>query len=74
LGDDWTLHAAVDGVVKFSKKRITNFNGRTYLTTFAHVVPNTPKAEIIAPAKVLKTKSVKATTETKAKKAVSKKA
>lgn len=39
LGRDRTLHASIDGVVKFSKKRITNFNGRTYLTTFAHVVP-----------------------------------
>ncbi len=40
LGKDWTIHAAVDGEVKFTKKRIINFNGRTYLTTFAHVVPN----------------------------------
>ena len=40
LGKDWTLHAAIDGVVKFSKKKITKFNGRVYLTTFAHVVPN----------------------------------
>jgi len=39
LGRDWTLHAAVDGEVKFTKKRVLNFNGRTYLVTFAHVIP-----------------------------------
>lgn len=40
LAKDWTIHASIDGVVKFSKKRVEKFNGRTYLTTFTHVVPN----------------------------------
>ncbi len=37
IGKDWTLHANVDGVVRFSKKRVAKFNGRTYFITFVHV-------------------------------------
>ncbi len=38
-GKDFTLHALVDGDVRFYKKRITNFNGRKYEKTFVEVVP-----------------------------------
>jgi len=30
LGKDFTIHAKVDGVVKFSRKRIIRFDGRKY--------------------------------------------
>ncbi len=39
-GNDFTLHALVNGEVKFYKKRITNFNGRKYEKTFVEVVPS----------------------------------
>jgi len=39
LGKDWTIHANVDGVVAFSKKNLTKFNGRKERCTFVHVEP-----------------------------------
>ena len=33
LGRDFTIHAAVDGIVVFGKKKITRFDGRKYLRT-----------------------------------------
>jgi ribosomal protein L27 len=38
-GKDFTIHALVDGVVAFSKKKRTRFDGRKYLETYVHVVP-----------------------------------
>ncbi|HMY80824.1 MAG TPA: 50S ribosomal protein L27 [Candidatus Absconditabacterales bacterium] len=59
MGRDWTIHATIDGVVKFTKKRVTNFNGRTYLVTFAHVesTTSTPKITPINKAKEIKASS-----------------
>ena len=39
LGKDFTIHAKVDGVVKFSRKRIIRFDGRKYERTVVNVVP-----------------------------------
>ena len=39
LGNDWTIHADVDGKVTFSQKRMTKFNGRKERCTFIHVEP-----------------------------------
>lgn len=39
LGKDWTIHANVDGVVSFSKKNLTKFNGRKERCTFVHIEP-----------------------------------
>jgi len=39
LGNDFTIHAAVDGVVTFSKKKVLRFDGRKYLRTHVHVEP-----------------------------------
>lgn len=70
-GRDFTIHAAIDGIVTFSKSNVTKYNGRVYLKTVVHVVPagQTPvvKAE--------KTKAVKADVAvTEEKKTVVKKA
>lgn len=35
---DFTVHAAVDGVVAFKKKNFKKFNGRTYLKTVVEVL------------------------------------
>ena len=37
-GNDDTLYAVVDGVVKFTKKRMPNFHGALKLRTFVNVV------------------------------------
>lgn len=38
-GRDFTIHATLDGVVSFRKKRIMKYDGRTYLKTFVDVIP-----------------------------------
>jgi len=35
---DFTIHAKVDGVVKFTRKNVTRFDGRKYERTFVNVV------------------------------------
>ena len=37
-GADFTIHAAIDGIVTFKKKNITKYNGRVYLKTVVEVV------------------------------------
>lgn len=44
MGRDFTLHAKIDGMISFSKKRIKKFDGRTFLKTFVHVIPHTTVA------------------------------
>ena len=39
MGRDFTIHAAIDGIVKYTKKRITRFDGRKYERTVVNVVP-----------------------------------
>ena len=39
VGSDWTIHASVDGVVKFSKMKRTSFTGSKKWATVIHVVP-----------------------------------
>lgn len=34
---DFTIHAAIDGVVVFSKKKVERFDGRKYLKTHVSV-------------------------------------
>ena len=43
IGGDDTLYSLVSGLVKFSKRKITKFNGRLEKTPFVHVVPHTAK-------------------------------
>lgn len=38
LGNDFTIHAKIDGIVKFTKKKVKKFNGRKYIKTFVSVV------------------------------------
>lgn len=41
VGTDWTLHADIDGKVRFSQKRMLKFNGRREKSTFVHIDPVT---------------------------------
>lgn len=38
MGKDFTIHAKIDGIVKFSKKRIERFDGRKYEKTVVNVI------------------------------------
>lgn len=37
-GRDFTIHASVDGVVSFGKKKYTRFDGKIYLRTYVEVL------------------------------------
>jgi large subunit ribosomal protein L27 len=39
LGKDWTIHANVNGRVRFTEKRVVKFSGRREQCTFVHVDP-----------------------------------
>ncbi|MBU0458001.1 50S ribosomal protein L27 [Patescibacteria group bacterium] len=39
VGNDWTIHSDIQGVVAFSKKNVLKFNGRKERCTFVHVEP-----------------------------------
>ena len=39
-GNDFSVHAALDGTVEFSKKNTMRFDGRRYLRTFVSVKPH----------------------------------
>jgi len=41
MGKDHTLHAMIDGVVKFAKKRKTNFDNKVVVKKIVHVTPHT---------------------------------
>jgi large subunit ribosomal protein L27 len=55
-GRDFTIHAAIDGIVTFSKSNVTKYNGRVYLKTVVHVLPADQKPVV----KAEKVKAVKA--------------
>jgi len=38
MGKDSTIHAQIDGVVKFTRKKVRRFDGRKYEKTFVNVV------------------------------------
>lgn len=69
-GADFTIHAAIDGVVAFRKKNITKYNGRVYLKTVVDVLPAgqekvAKKAEKVVAAKKVEKKEVVETAEKK---------
>jgi len=39
MASDFTIHAKIDGVVKFSRKKLLRFDGRKYERTIVNVVP-----------------------------------
>jgi len=45
-GSDFTIHAAIDGVVMFRKKNIKRFDGSTYLKTVVDVMPMTDASDV----------------------------
>jgi len=79
-GRDFTIHASVDGIVSFKKKKTKRYDGRTYLKTYVEVVSATEEKPAPTAKKAAKkvVKAVKATkTEAKTlekKAAVAKKA
>lgn len=40
-GSDFSIHAAVDGIVSFKKKKVMRFDWRKYLKTVVEVIPQT---------------------------------
>lgn len=40
IGKDWTMHAAQDGVVVFSQRKLTRFSGSRGFATVINVVPS----------------------------------
>ncbi len=62
-GRDFSIHALVDGIVAFKKKKIVRFDGRKYLKTVVYVTTDTATTEVEAPVKEAKaTKTLKAKT------------
>lgn len=57
-GTDFTIHAAIDGVVSFGKRNVKRYDGRKYLRTVVEVLPAGTSTKITAPAQ--KTTPVKA--------------
>ncbi len=51
LWNDYSIHAGIDGVVRFSKSNKERFDGRIYLKTVVNVDPVEVKVEKKAPAK-----------------------
>jgi large subunit ribosomal protein L27 len=47
-GRDFTIHAAKDGVVQYSKKNVVRFDWRRYLKTFVHIV-DAQDASVLSP-------------------------
>ncbi len=39
VSNDFSIHAAVDWIVTFTKKRKLKYNGRKYLKTYVNVTP-----------------------------------
>lgn len=46
VGKDWTIHAATDGVVSFSRKKFSSFSGSKSWATVVHIDAVTPKAAV----------------------------
>jgi large subunit ribosomal protein L27 len=46
VGKDWTIHAAKDGVVSFSRKKVASFSGSRSWATVVHIDTVTPKAAV----------------------------
>lgn len=75
IAKDFSIHASIDGVVKFSKKNKLRFDGRKYLKTVVNVVVAEEKKSEAKPTKVIKPEIKKAAAKTPvAKKTPAKKA
>ena len=40
VGNDFTIHAKIGGVVLFRRKKVTRYDGRKYLKTFVDIIPH----------------------------------
>lgn len=77
-GNDFTIHAMIDGIVSFRKKNISKYNGRVYLKTVVEVLPigETPTPKTTSKQKVVSkptTSTSSATPAEKTKKPVAEK-
>ncbi len=73
LGRDATIHATIDGIVTFSKKNVSRFDGRKYLKTVVNIVPHGEEKKAVV-ATVTKELAPKTEKKTAAKAAPAKKA
>ena len=39
ISNDFSIHASIDWIVKFSKKNKQKYNGRKYLKTYVNIIP-----------------------------------
>jgi large subunit ribosomal protein L27 len=39
VGKDWTVHASIDGVVRYSERKVTHFSGARTRETVVSVLP-----------------------------------
>ncbi len=63
---DFSIHAAIDGIVTFFKKKKSRFDGRKYLKTYVTIEPATEKAENDKKPKAKKAAAKKAAPKAKA--------
>lgn len=63
MSKDFSIHASIDGVVKFFKKKKVKFNGRKYLKTYVMVVDETQAAAPVEKKTVAKKAAKKTTTK-----------
>ncbi len=62
-GKDYTIHAAVDGVVTFRKKKYVRFDWRKYLRTVVEITPAQEQVSVQAPVKKQKPVTSATTTD-----------
>lgn len=71
LGSDFSVHASIDGIVSFSKKKKLRFDGRKYLKTYVSIQTTTEAykeiKELKVPAKSKTNAKSKATAKASAK-------
>lgn len=60
VGKDFTLHASVEGVVSFRKKKVKRYDGRKYTKTFIDVLPLEEQSKKAPAKKTASKKTVKA--------------
>ena len=51
VGKDWTIHASENGVVNFSRRKMTSFSGSKAWATVVHIDPMIVKAKVKTKAK-----------------------
>ena len=63
IGRDFSIHAKIDGIVVFSKKKIKRFDGRKYLKTVVDVENKVETPKVVVKVKKVSEKKVVAKKE-----------